>query len=165
MFRYEVRNVVVNVKRILDNLGDFTVINAEGHVLGRLSSIIAKRLLNGEKIVVVNAEKAVVTGERSMIFQRYKDKLDRGSKEKGPYYPRHPERIFKRTVRGMIPWKSKRGREAYRNLKVFVGVPEEINKEFEVVENALLEKVSKTEKYVTVGEISKFLGYNFEVET
>jgi len=157
--------MVVNVKRIIDGLGDFTIIDAKGHVLGRLSSIIAKRLLDGEKIVVINAEKALITGEKSMVFERYKEKYERGSKEKGPYYPRHPERIFKRTVRGMLPWKSRRGRLAYRNLKVFIGVPEELGgREVEVVEQALLEKVSKTEKYVTVGEVSKYLGYRLEVE-
>jgi large subunit ribosomal protein L13 len=156
--------MVVNIKRILENLGDYTVIDARDHVLGRLSSILAKRLLNGEKIVVVNAEKAVITGERSMVFERYLEKYERGSKEKGPYYPRHPERIFKRTVRGMLPWKSKRGREAYRNLKVFIGLPDELKeREREVVEEALLEKISKTEKYVTVGEVSQFLGYRIEV--
>ncbi|MBO8183087.1 MAG: 50S ribosomal protein L13 [Archaeoglobus sp.] len=157
--------MVVNVKRIIEDLGDFTVIDAKGHVLGRLSSILAKRLLSGEKIVVVNAEKAVITGEKSMVFERYLEKYERGSKEKGPYYPRHPERIFKRTVRGMLPWKSRRGREAYRNLKVFIGVPEELrDREKEVVEQAMLEKISKTEKYVTVGEVSEFLGYRIEVE-
>ena len=153
--------MTVNVERILKILGDdYTVIDANGHILGRLSSIIAKRLLNGEKIVVVNVEKAVVTGEKQMVFDRYKEKYDRGSKEKGPYFPRHPERIFKRTVRGMLPWKSRRGRDAYRRLKVFVGIPDELKgKEFEVVENALHEKVSKSEKYVTIAEISKYLGY------
>ena len=157
--------MVVNVKRIIEGLGEFTVIDAKGHVLGRLSSVLAKRLLNGEKIVVVNAEKAVITGEKAMVFDRYLEKYERGSKEKGPYYPRHPERIFKRTVRGMLPWKSRRGREAYRNLKVFIGVPEELKgRKTEVVEQALLEKISKTEKYVTVGEVSEFLGYKVEVE-
>lgn len=157
--------MVVNVKRIIEGLGEFTVIDAKGHVLGRLSSVLAKRLLNGEKIVVVNAEKAIITGEKAMVFDRYLEKYERGSKEKGPYYPRHPERIFKRTVRGMLPWKSRRGREAYRNLKVFIGVPEELKgKKTEVVEHALLEKISKTEKYVTVGEVSEFLGYKIEVE-
>jgi len=159
--------MVVNVKRIVDGLGEFTVIDARGHILGRLSSIIAKRLLNGEKIVVINAEKALITGEKSIVFHRYKEKYERGSKEKGPYYPRHPERIFKRTVRGMLSWKSRRGRLAYRNLKVFIGVPEELKElegRAEVVEEALLEKVSKTEKYVTVGEVSEYLGYRLEVE-
>ncbi len=153
--------MTLNVERVLKTLGDsYSVINAEGHILGRLSSVVAKRLLRGEKIVVVNAEKAVVTGDKHMVFSRYKEKYDRGSKEKGPYFPRHPERIFKRTVRGMLPWKSRRGREAFRNLRVFMGVPEQLmGKQLEVVEDAMLEKVSKTEKYVTLAEISKFLGY------
>ncbi len=153
--------MAVNVERVLKTLGDdYTVIDATGHILGRLSSRIAKRLLNGEKIVVVNAEKAVVTGEKHMVFERYKEKYDRGSKEKGPYFPRHPEKIFKRTVRGMLPWKSRRGREAYKRLRVFMGVPDELKgRQFEVVEEALLEKVSKTDKYVTIAEISRYLGF------
>lgn len=151
----------MNVKRVLETLGgEYVVIDASGHILGRLSSVIAKRLLKGERIVVVNAEKAVITGEKRVVFQRYKDKYDRGSKEKGPYFPKHPEKIFKRTVRGMLPWSSRRGREAYRRLRVFIGVPEELrNASFERVENALLEKVSKTEKFVSLEEVSKHLGW------
>ncbi len=150
----------VNVKRVLSSLGDYKVIDAEGHILGRLCSVIAKRLLSGEKIVVVNAEKAIVTGSKTNVFQRYKDKYDRGSKEKGPYFPRHPERIFKRTVRGMLPWDSRRGREAYRRLRVFIGVPEELKgKEFEKIEDALFEKVSKTEKFVMLEDVSTHLGW------
>ena len=151
----------VSVKRVLKTLGDdFKVIDASGHVLGRLASVIAKRLLNGEKIVVVNAEKAIITGDRDMVFKRYKEKYDRGSKEKGPYFPRHPEKIFKRTVRGMLPWKTRRGREAYRRLRVFMGIPKELEgKEFEKVESALFEKVCKTDKYVYLEEVSKYLGF------
>ncbi len=154
----------VSVERVIKTLGDdFVVIDAENHVLGRLSSIIAKRLLNGEKIVVVNAEKAVVTGDKHMVFARYKEKYDRGSKEKGPYFPRHPEKIFKRTVRGMLPWKSRRGREAFRRLRVFVSVPKELEgREFVTVDDALLSKISKTEKYVSLGEISRYLGYEMK---
>ncbi len=155
----------VSVLRALKTLGeDYVVIDANRHVLGRLSGVVAKRLLNGERIVVVNAEKAVITGSRRMILSRYKEKYDRGSKEKGPYFPRHPERIFKRTVRGMLPWKSRRGREAFRRLRVFMDVPKELEgREFEVVEQALLEKVSKTGKYVTLAEVSTYIGA--EVET
>ncbi len=153
--------MTVNVKRVLKQLGDdYRVINAEGHILGRLCSVIAKRLLNGEKIVVVNAEKAIITGDRDMVFQRYKEKYDRGSKEKGPYFPRHPERVFKRTVRGMLPWKSRRGREAFRRLRVFMGVPEELKgREFEIVECALYEKVCKTDKFVTLADVCRYLGF------
>jgi len=155
----------VSVLRALRTLGeDYVIIDASRHVLGRLSGIVAKRLLTGERIVIVNAEKAVITGGRRMVLSKYKGKYDRGSKEKGPYFPRHPERIFKRTVRGMLPWKSRRGREAFRRLRVFMGVPKELEgREFEVVEQALLEKVSKTDKYVTLAEVSVYIGA--EVET
>lgn len=151
----------MNIKRVLETLGgDYVVIDASGHILGRLSSIVARRLLKGERIVIVNAEKAVITGNRYEVFDRYKEKYHRGSKEKGPYFPKHPEKIFKRTVRGMLPWSSRRGREAYRRLRVFIGIPEELkDKSFEKVENAMLEKVSKTEKFVSLEEISKHLGW------
>ncbi len=157
--------VGVNVERTLKLLGEnYRVIDADGHILGRLCSIIAKRLLNGEKIVVVNAEKVVITGDRQMVFERYREKYERGSKEKGPYFPRHPERIFKRTVRGMLP-KNRRGRETLKNLRVFVGVPEKLkNARAEKVDQALLEKVSKAEKYVTLGEVSEYLGYRVELK-
>jgi len=153
----------VNVKRVLKLLGDdYRVIDAEGHILGRLCSVIAKSLLKGEKIVVVNSEKVVITGDRQMVFEKYREKYERGSKEKGPYFPRHPEKIFKRTVRGMLP-KNRRGREVLKNLRVFIGVPEELkNSSVEKVECALMEKVSKAEKYVTLGEVSEYLGYKVE---
>ena len=151
----------VNIERVLKNLGeDFTIINADGHILGRLSSYIAKRLLEGEGIVVVNAEKVIITGNPENVFERYKEKYDRGSKEKGPYFPRHPERIFKRTVRGMLPWKTRRGREAFKKLRVFVGIPDELrDREFEKVEMALYEKVSKSDRYVLLEDVSKYLGF------
>ena len=151
----------VNVERVLKTLGDdFRVIDASGHILGRLSSYIAKRLLEGEKIVVVNAEKVIITGNPENVFERYKEKYDRGSKEKGPYFPRHPEKIFKRTVRWMLPWKTGRGREAFRRLRVFIGIPDELkDREFEKVEMALYERVSKSERYVLLEDVSKYLGF------
>ena len=151
----------MNVKRSLELLGDdYTVIDGEGHILGRLASIVAKRLLNGEKIVVVNAEKIMVSGDRDEILRRYKEKYDRGSKDYGPHFPRHPEKIFKRTVRGMLPHKDYRGRNAFKNLRVFISIPEELmDKEMERVEDALFENKVKSGKGIPLIEISKYLGY------
>lgn len=148
----------VNVKRILGN-ENYTVIDAKGHILGRLSTKIAKRLINGENIVIVNAEKAVITGQKSMNLNKYMDKREKGSQESGPYFPKHPESLFKRIVRGMLPWKNRRGQEAFKRLKVFMSVPEELEgMQFEYIDDALMEKVSKTDRYVTLGEVSKYLG-------
>ncbi|NYT12672.1 MAG: 50S ribosomal protein L13 [Methanomassiliicoccales archaeon] len=134
------------------------VIDADGHVLGRLSSDVAQRIMNGEDVIIVNADKALITGGRATTLSDYKQKKDRGKIRKGPFYPRRADLIFKRTVRGMIPFDKSRGREAYRRLKVFVGVPREY-------ESAKVERIEKamqvnTSRYITLGEVSAFLGSN-----
>ncbi|MEM3977015.1 MAG: 50S ribosomal protein L13, partial [Thermoplasmata archaeon] len=118
------------------------IIDATDHVLGRLSSTIAKMLLQGEEIIVINAEKSVVTGKKEFIFKNYLEKWQRGSVRKGPHYPRMPDRIFRRTVRGMLPFKSSHGREAYRRLKVYIGVPNTMDpKNAEKIDKAVYKKV------------------------
>ena len=137
-----------------------TIIDGRNAVLGRLGSIVAQRIMDGEEIVVVNAESIVVTGERDMVFADYKARVDRGdtTKRKGPFYPRRADLLFKRSVRGMIPWTSTSGREAYRRLHVYVGTP----KQFADAETVKIEDAMKkiNGKYTTLGAISKFLGSN-----
>ena len=137
-----------------------TIIDGRNAVLGRLASVVAQRIMDGEEIVVVNAESIIVTGERDMIFADYKARVDRGdtTKRKGPFYPRRADLLFKRSVRGMIPWTSTSGREAYRRLHVFVGTP----KQFADAEAVKIDDASKkiSGKYTTLGAISKFLGSN-----
>ncbi len=100
------------------------MIDASGLVLGRAASEIAHRLLGGESIVVVNAERSVVTGDRAMVLAQYTAARARGSKRSGPHFPRYPDRIFRRTVRGMLPHLKSRGVAALDRLEVHIGVPE-----------------------------------------
>ncbi|HYA57360.1 MAG TPA: 50S ribosomal protein L13 [Thermoplasmata archaeon] len=100
--------------------------DASGLVLGRAASLIAQRLLAGESVVVVNAEKSVVTGSRAEVLAHYTAARARGSKRTGPHFPRYPDRIFRRTVRGMLPHLKTRGKVAFRRLNVHIGVPEEL---------------------------------------
>jgi large subunit ribosomal protein L13 len=100
-----------------------TVIDASGLVLGRAASVIAKRLLQGESIVVINSEKAVVTGSRAQVLAFYTAARARGSVRSGPHFPRYPDRIFRRTVRGMVPHQKTRGKEAMDRIEVHIGVP------------------------------------------
>ena len=86
------------------------VVDATGLVLGRLASVTAKSLLAGEEIKIVNAEKALITGGKDYIFDDYGQTRARGHKERGPYFPRRPEMILKRTVRGMLPYKMRQGK-------------------------------------------------------
>jgi large subunit ribosomal protein L13 len=101
-----------------------TVIDASGLVLGRAASLIAKRLLGGESIVVVRAEASVVTGRRSAVVAHYTTLRARGSVRSGPHFPRYADRIFRRTVRGMLPHLKTRGKVAYGRLEVHLGLPE-----------------------------------------
>jgi large subunit ribosomal protein L13 len=101
-----------------------SVVDVSGLVLGRAASLIAKRLLSGESIVVVNAEKSVVTGARAQVIAHYTAARARGSVRSGPHFPRYPDRIFRRTVRGMLPHLKTRGRVALGRLEVHIGVPD-----------------------------------------
>ncbi|MEM2869389.1 MAG: 50S ribosomal protein L13 [Thermoplasmata archaeon] len=134
------------------------LIDAEGAVLGRLASVVAKRLLKGEQITVVNAEKAIVTGSRRDVLGHYRMMRRVGSTRKGPYYPRMPDRILRRTVRGMLPFDRHKGRSAYKRLSVYIGVPPELEK---VRAEKVGVKPLTSPKYITLGEISKLLGAHF----
>ncbi|MGB9814348.1 MAG: 50S ribosomal protein L13 [Thermoplasmata archaeon] len=135
------------------------IIDATDHVVGRLSSKVAKMLLEGEEVIIINAEKSVITGNKEFIFKDYLEKWQRGSVRKGPHYPRMPDRILRRTVRGMLPFKTSHGREAYKRLRVFIGVPENIDiKSAEKIEDAIYRRVRNK---VTLGEVSRYLGAKF----
>src|SRR2546422_114160 len=115
-------------------------IDATGHVVGRLASILAKRLLNGEDIVVVNAEKAIVTGRKQVVFEEYRARHARGSTASrmrgiGPNYPRRPDMILRRTISRMMPYQQPRGREALKRLRVYLSLPDAYkDKPLEIVE-------------------------------
>ncbi len=138
-----------------------TVIDGENLLLGRLSSIVATRILAGEEIAIINAEKVIVSGSRAMVLGEYKITRVRGSVEGGPYFPRRPDHIVKRTIRGMIPYKTSVGAAAFRRVKAYVGVPYELkNVEAESLEAAHRSRLSSA-RYIVVGEISKNLGAKF----
>lgn len=135
------------------------VIDAENAVVGRLASRVAKLALSGEKVEVINAEKAIITGNREYIFAKYLQKRQRKSitnpRRMGPKYPRRPDDIVRRIIRGMVPYKKAKGREAFKRVKVTVGNPENKNPDIVITE------MPNTNKYITVGELSKYLGAKF----
>jgi len=132
-----------------------TIIDAEGAVLGRMCTTVAKRLLNGETVAIVNSEKAIVTGKKTMIKNHYIHERDVGTYRKGPFFPRMPDRLVKRTVRGMIPYQTSHGRTAYKRLKCYLGIPKQFA-------GQPLEKVTHAEKhpadFMTLQELCKILG-------
>lgn len=133
------------------------IYDAENQILGRLATQIAKDLLRGEIVAVVNTEKAVLSGDPKFKKQFYLERINRGSGKHGPFFPKQPEAIFRRAVRGMLPWHKPKGREAFKRLRVYLGLPEEFkNKKLEKVAGADASKLKC--KYITLGELSLEIG-------
>lgn len=137
------------------------VLDASGQVMGRFASVVAKRLLRGEEIQVVNAEKVLITGGRSSLIEEYRIKKNMGStasrmRGKGPYYPKRADRILQRVIRGMLPYQRPHGRAAFKRLRVYMGVPREIGSQTaETIEEA---SHIRTARVLELGEISRRLG-------
>ena len=134
------------------------IIDANNLILGRIGTFVAKKALLGEKIDIVNCESSVVTGNKDKIFGDYKKSSKRGIPSKGPFFYKMPDRFVKRTIRGMLPYKKERGRNAFKNIKCHIGIPENLkNQKFDTIKNANVEKLPNL-NYATVKEICVQLG-------
>ena len=136
------------------------VVDARDCILGRVASEVSQLALDGERVAIVNAEDAVITGDKEDIFDTYRTRIQLGS-DSGPYYPRRPDTLFKRSVRGMLPYKKPRGREAFSNVRVYLGNPyeDDDDREAEILEGTSLDRLSNI-RFVHLGEVSEQLGAN-----
>lgn len=132
------------------------IINGKGCILGRVASHAAETALAGERVALVNAEELIITGDEQDVVAKYKQRTDLGS-DRGPNYPKRPDRIAKRTIRGMLPYKRPRGREAFERIRVYVGNP--YDDDGEIVEGTSLDRLSNI-RFVELGEVSEHLGAN-----
>ncbi|GAA4820108.1 50S ribosomal protein L13 [Marinicella pacifica] len=114
---------------------EWFLVDAEGKTLGRMATEIATRLRGkhkpeytphvdtGDYIVVINAEKVAVTGNKmnAKVYQHHTGYVGNlktiGLKE---MLDKHPERVIEKAVKGMLP-KNSLGRQMYRKLKVYAG--------------------------------------------
>ena len=132
------------------------VVDARDCILGRVASNVAQRALDGERIAVVNAEEVIITGGEDDVMKTFEKRAEIGS-DRGPYYPKRPDRIFKRSIRGMLPYKETHGREAFENVRVYVGNP--YDEDGEVLEGTSLDRLSNI-RFVQLGDVSQKLGAN-----
>lgn len=114
---------------------DWYLVDASGKTLGRLAAELARRLRGkhkpvytphvdtGDYIVVVNAEKVAVTGNKlaDKQYHRFTGYVGNLKTETlAQALERHPERVIEIAVKGMLP-KNPLGRAMYRKLKVYAG--------------------------------------------
>ncbi|RLM89671.1 50S ribosomal protein L13 [Halobellus sp. Atlit-38R] len=130
------------------------VVDARNCIVGRVASEVAQKALAGESVAIVNAEDAVITGSEDDVMSTYRKRANVGS-DRGPHYPTRPDGMFKRSVRGMLPYKEQRGREALSNVRVYVGNP--FDEDGEAIDGTTLDRLSNI-KFLSLGEISENLG-------
>ncbi|MEK6856045.1 MAG: 50S ribosomal protein L13 [Nanoarchaeota archaeon] len=111
------------------------VIDATGGVLGRITSYAAKQALLGKEVIIVNCANVLISGNKEMIIRKYKEAMYRGGFSlNGPFFiKRSPERIVKRTVRGMLSYKQGRGKAAFDRIMCYDDVPVEFANEKKIV--------------------------------
>ena len=135
-------------------------VDAKNLIAGRLASFAAKTALLGNKVVIVNSEQAVISGDPVLVVDRYRyRRSETGNLVKGPFISRLPEMFLKRLLRGMLPHHQARGREAFKNIMCYFRVPDEFkDKKFTTLDNADITKKPHISKYVSIGTICKKLG-------
>ena len=101
------------------------IIDADNLILGRMATFVAKKALLGEKIDIINCEKAVMTGNKKTILSKFRWKREIGRPTKGPFIHRRADMIVRRSLRGMLPYKQEKGKTAFERIMCHVGVPEE----------------------------------------
>lgn len=137
-------------------------IDATGHIAGRLCSKVASEILRGKRVVVLNAEQAVLSGKRATIIAEWKQKLELGSKVNpiyGPLHPRRPDNIMWRMVRGMVPKTKAKGTLGLKRVRFYMGVPAKYS-------GVTLSKVDEAlatrplPMYTTIADLAHNIGWN-----
>ncbi len=141
------------------------VVDATNCIAGRMCSHVSKLLLQGNRVAIVNAEKAMLSGNnRYKTIELYKEHLEINSVTNpihGPFHPRRPDTMLSKMVRGMVPKRKSSGIIAFKHLRVYIGVPEEM--ESTKMESFSDSKITKPEAYyISVGEIAKQIGWKGE---
>ena len=138
------------------------IINGEDLILGRLGSHVATKLLQGYNVEIVNAEKIILSGDYQHLLQAEKERFNIRTKTtpwKGPFHYRRPDMFVKRSIRGMLPWKKTRGKEAYHRLMVHLGVPHNLeNEQLVTIEDANKKRLNR--RFITIGDLCRNLGWN-----
>lgn len=129
------------------------IIDANEAIFGRLCSFAVKKALEGNDVVIVNSENAVMTGNKPDIVEKYLRLRRMGGRNsiKGPKYPKVPYMMLKRGIRGMLPdFRKGQGKIAFSKIKCFDKVPEEYKNEKMVKSGK-----EKPRKFIELKELSE----------
>lgn len=146
------------------------LIDARGHLLGRLATVVAKCLLQGQRVVIVRSEGINISGHFHRNKMKYLDYLKKRcnvNPARGPFHFRAPSKIFFRTVRGMLPHNNKRGKEALGRLKAFEGIPPPYNQRKRMIVPSALRiiRLKPGRKYCDLNRLAHEVGWKYQAVT
>jgi len=143
------------------------IIDGQGHLKGRLAAVVSKALLQGERVVVVRCEGINISGpfyRNKLKYMEFMRKRCNVNPQRGAFHFRAPSKIFFRTIRGMLPHKTKRGEEALDRLRVCEGVPPPYDKKKRMVVPSALRvlKLAHNRKYCSLGRLAHEVGWKYQ---
>jgi large subunit ribosomal protein L13 len=155
---------LANQKTVQKQQKTILVVDATNCIAGRMCSHVSKLLLQGNRVAIVNAEKAMLSGNRYKTIDSYKEHLGINSVTNpihGPFHPRRPDTILSKMVRGMVPKRKPDGISAFKRLRVYMGVPEDMKSaKMESFDDS---KITKPESYyISIAEVAKQIGWKGE---
>ncbi|CAJ1385341.1 unnamed protein product [Effrenium voratum] len=138
-------------------------LNGSPHVgtkLGRLASVLAKELLNGQHVVCVRAEDINISGSlyrNKLKYANFRRKHMNSNPKQGPLHYRSPSKILWRTIRGMVPHKTARGSAALDRLKTFEGIPHPYDRKKRMVVPSCLKvlRLRPERRFCRLGDLSQ----------
>jgi large subunit ribosomal protein L13 len=148
---------------------DYQLLDAKNKILGRFCSQVAKRALLGEKIVIINAKDAIISGNKRDIYDKYLDKLNISTAtnpRRGPFWPRRPDNFMRNVIKKMLPRKKIRGQDAIKRVHIYIGdIPERFLKKYQNlipsdINNAEKQRLSHYNKYITLESLCSRIGWN-----
>jgi len=147
-------------EKLIDNSKPI-VVDGTNLIAGRLCTNVAKLLIQGNRVSIVNCEKIMLSGKRDSIIKEYRDFLKIASilhPKHGPFHPRRPDTIISRMVRGMLPRKKPSGQAALKRLRAHIGVPKELKSKSRIqFDNAKIRR--PTSFYTSMSHLGRTVGW------
>jgi len=153
---------------------EYLLIDATNKILGRFCSQVAKKALLGEQIVIINAKKAIISGTKRNIHEKYLSKLNISTAtnpRRGPFWPRRPDTFMRNIIKKMLPTKKIRGKDALKRVHVYIGaIPHRFQNRYQKlipteIPNAGKQRLSYYNKFITLENLCSRIGWkNTQIE-
>ncbi|MFX1366197.1 MAG: 50S ribosomal protein L13 [Promethearchaeota archaeon] len=147
---------------------EYQLYDATDQILGRFCSIIAKKALLGENIVIINAKNAIISGSKKNIHEKYLARLKISTAtnpRRGPFHERRPDTFMRRVVKQMLPRKKLRGKEAIKRVQIYISnIPERFKNKYQILNpndiiNVGKKRLSYYNKFITLENLCQRIGW------